>query len=118
MSAGMGLCAFLTWSPISLGIALLLSGCALAPTVAALYERLGAMSPDSVRTEVFGWMGSAGMAGGAVGSAIAGVVVETFGVRYVWVLAAILTLAATLSLLHVPPHQPAEEDEFEAVAVG
>lgn len=118
MSAGMGLCAFLTWSPISLGIALLLSGCALAPTVAALYERLGAMSPDSVRTEVFGWMGSAGMAGGAVGSAVAGVVVEAFGVRYVWVMAAVLTLAATLSLLHVPPNQPAEQAELEEVAVA
>ncbi|MEV6411838.1 MFS transporter [Kribbella sp. NPDC051718] len=108
VSAGMLLCVFATWSPISLGIALFLSGLALAPTVGALYERLGAMTPDSVKTEVFGWMGSAGMAGGAVGSAVAGLVVETFGVRYVWVMAALLTLAAAASLLHIPPHQPTE----------
>jgi predicted MFS family arabinose efflux permease len=89
---------------------LLLSGLALAPTVGALYERLGAMTPDSVKTEVFGWMGSAGMAGGAVGSAVAGLVVEAFGVRYVWVMAALLTLAAAVSLLHIPPHQPTETE--------
>ncbi|MDX6260496.1 MAG: hypothetical protein QOH84_2184 [Kribbellaceae bacterium] len=110
VSAGMLLCVFATWSPVSLGVALLLSGLALAPTVGALYERLGAMTPDSVKTEVFGWMGSAGMAGGAVGSAVAGLVVEAFGVRYVWVMAAILTLAAAISLLHVPPHQPTEPE--------
>ena len=69
VSVGMLACVFATWSPVSLGIALLLSGCVLAPTVGALYERLGAMTPDSVRTEIFGWMGSGAMVGGAVGSA-------------------------------------------------
>jgi MFS family permease len=113
VSAGMLLCAFATWSPVSLGIASLLAGLALAPMVGALYERLGAMTPDSVKTEVFGWMGSAGMAGGAVGSAAAGLVVEAFGVRYVWVMAAVLTLAAAVSLLHVPPHRPADHSDVE-----
>ncbi|GAB2563291.1 MFS transporter [Kribbella endophytica] len=118
VSVGMLACVFATWSPVSLGIALLLSGCVLAPTVGALYERLGAMTPDSVRTEIFGWMGSGAMVGGAVGSAVAGLVVETFGVRYVWLLAAILTLLATLSLLHIPPHRPSEEATVEEVAVA
>ncbi|WBQ05029.1 MFS transporter [Kribbella sp. CA-293567] len=115
VSAGMVLCAFATWSPVSLGIASFLAGLALAPMVGALYERLGAMTPDSVKTEVFGWMGSAGMAGGAIGSALAGVVVEAFGVRYVWVMAAALTIAAALSLLHVPPHRPADTDDSAAL---
>ena len=118
VSVGMLACVFATWSPVSLGIALLLSGCVLAPTVGALYERLGAMTPDSVRTEIFGWMGSGAMVGGAIGSAVAGLVVETFGVRYVWLLAAILTLLATLSLLHIPPHRPSEEATVEEVAVA
>ncbi|WP_433013951.1 MFS transporter [Kribbella sp. CA-294648] len=109
VSAGMLLCAFATWSPVSLGFALMLSGCGLAPMVAALYERLGSMTPESVKTEIFGWMQSAGMAGGAVGSAVAGVVVEAFGVRYVWVMAAVLTLAAAVTVLRVPPHTPADE---------
>jgi MFS family permease len=109
VSAGMLLCAFATASTVSLSIGLLLSGCVLAPTVGALYERLGALTPDSVRTEVFGWMGSAAMAGAAVGAAVAGVVVEAFGVPYVWVMAAGLTLVAGLSLLGVPPHRPGVE---------
>ncbi|WP_237771526.1 MFS transporter [Kribbella sp. ALI-6-A] len=119
VSVGMLACVFATWSPVSLGIALLLSGCVLAPTVGALYERLGAMTPDSVRTEIFGWMGSGAMIGGALGSALAGVVVETFGVKYVWLLAAVLTLMATLSLLHIPPHRPADDEiTVEEVAVA
>lgn len=108
VSTGMLLCAFATWSPVSLGIALMLSGCGLAPMVGALYERLGSMTPESVKTEVFGWMQSAGMAGGAVGSAVAGVVVEAFGVRYVWVMAAALTLLAALTVVRVPPHTPTD----------
>jgi MFS family permease len=108
VSAGMLLCVFATGSTVALGIALMLSGLVLAPTVGALYERLGTMTPDSVRTEVFGWMGSGAMIGGAIGSAAGGFVVETFGVRYVWVLAAGLALLATLSLLHIPPHEPTE----------
>ncbi|TCN39285.1 putative MFS family arabinose efflux permease [Kribbella orskensis] len=120
VSIGMLVCVFATWSPVSLAIALLLSGCALAPTVGALYERLGAMTPDSVRTEVFGWMGSGAMIGGAVGSSVAGLVVETFGVRYVWLMASILALLATLAVLHVPPHRPEvneAEEEVPSLAV-
>ncbi|MEV6287159.1 MFS transporter [Kribbella sp. NPDC051770] len=118
VSVGMLACVFATWSPVSLAVALLLSGCVLAPTVGALYERLGAMTPDSVRTEIFGWMGSGAMVGGALGSALAGLVVETFGVRYVWLMAAVLTLLATVSLLHIPPHRPADEVTVEEVAVA
>jgi hypothetical protein len=36
-------------------------------------------------------------------------VVEAFGVPYVWVMAAGLTLVAGLSLLGVPPHRPGVE---------
>jgi MFS family permease len=110
VSAGMLLCVFATWSPLSLGAALLVSGCVLAPTIGALYERLGALTPDSVRTEVFGWMSSGAMIGAAIGSAVAGAVVETFGVQYVWVLATGLTLLAGLSLIGVPPHRSVEDD--------
>ncbi|HEU4947016.1 MAG TPA: MFS transporter [Kribbella sp.] len=115
VSFGMMLCVFATSSPVSLGIGLLLSGCVLAPTVGALYERLGALTPDSVRTEVFGWMGSGAMVGAAVGSAVAGAVVESFGVRYVWVLAAGLTAVAAASLVRVPPHQPSQESMTEII---
>ena len=90
----------------------------LAPTVGALYERLGALTPDSVRTEVFGWMTSGAMVGGAIGSSVAGQVVESFGVEYVWVLASVLTLLAAATLFRIPPHRPAPELIPEAAAVA
>jgi MFS family permease len=119
VAVGMLACVFATWSTVSLAVALLLAGCVLAPTVGALYERLGAMTPDSVRTEVFGWMVSGAMVGGAVGSSVAGLVVEAYGVPYVFLMAAGLGLLAALSLLHVPPHRPADDavgDEAVALA--
>ena len=109
VSLGMLSCVFATRSPVSLGIGLLLAGCVLAPTVGALYERLGALTPDSVRIEVFGWMTSGAMVGGAIGSSVAGQVVESFGVEYVWVLASVLTLLAAATLFRIPPHRPAPE---------
>ncbi len=89
-----------------LGVALTVSGLTLAPAIGALYERLGALTPDTVRTEVFGWMGSAAMGGAAIGSAVSGAVVESFGVRYVWLVASSLAALSLLVLLRIPPQQP------------
>jgi len=111
--AGMLLCVFATWSPVSLGIALTVSGLTLAPAIGALYERLGALTPDTVRTEVFGWMGSAAMGGAAIGAAVSGAVIESFGVRYVWLLAAVLAGMSLVLLLRVPP-QPRPEPALAA----
>lgn len=110
-------CVFATSSVLALAVMLFAAGCLIAPTVGAIYERLGVMTPASVRTEIFGWMLSGGMIGSAVGSAVSGAVVEAFGVRYAWVLMAVLGLVATLSLLHVPPHRPTESAGLEDVAV-
>jgi predicted MFS family arabinose efflux permease len=102
VTAGMLLCVFATWSPVSLGVALMVSGLTLAPAIGALYERLGALTPDAVRTEVFGWMGSAAMGGAAIGSAVSGAVIESFGVRYVWLVAAVLAAISLVLLLRIP----------------
>ena len=114
VTLGMLLCVFATWSPVSLGIALGVSGLTLAPAIGALYERLGGLTPDSVRTEVFGWMGSAAMGGAAIGSAVSGAVVESFGVRYVWLLAAVLAALSTVLLLRIP----AQEQPEPALSAG
>jgi MFS family permease len=111
-------CVFATSSVVALALMLFAAGCLIAPTIGAIYERLGVLTPASARTEIFGWMLSGGMIGSAVGSAVAGAVVEAFGVRYAWVLMAVLALMATLSLLHVPPHRPAESTDREGVAVA
>lgn len=112
VAVGMLLCVFATWSSVSLGIALALSGLTLAPAIGALYGRLGALTPDVARTEVFGWMGSAATGGAAIGAAVAGAVIDGLGVRYVWLLAAVLALASTVLLLRVPPEaEPTEPTE-------
>ncbi|TCO47689.1 putative MFS family arabinose efflux permease [Kribbella antiqua] len=118
MTIGFVACVFATSSVVALSVMLFVSGCLIAPTVGAIFERLGVLTPASARTEIFGWLLGGGMIGSAVGSAVAGVVVETFGVRYAWVLMAVLGTLATLSLLHVPPHRPAESADLEEVAVA
>ncbi|TKK81363.1 MFS transporter [Kribbella jiaozuonensis] len=111
-------CIFATSSVLALAVAMFATGCMIAPTVAALYERVGALTPTAAHTEIFGWTQSGGMVGSAIGSAVAGAVVEAFGVRYAWVLTAGLAVLATLSLLRVPPHRPAETSAVEGTAVA
>jgi MFS family permease len=111
-------CIFATSSVVALAVGMFAAGCLIAPTVAALYERVGALTAASAHTEIFGWMQSGGMVGSAVGSAVAGAVVEAFGVRYAWVLTAGLAVLATLALLRVPPHRPAETSAVEDAAVA
>ncbi|GAB2665836.1 MFS transporter [Kribbella swartbergensis] len=111
-------CVFATSSVVALALMLFAAGCLIAPTIGAIYERLGVLTPASAQTEIFGWMLSGGMIGSAVGSAVAGAVVEVFGVRYAWVLMAVLALVATLSVLHVPPHRPADADLEEVAAAA
>jgi MFS family permease len=116
IAIGMALAASATWSPWALGVAFFAAGTVLAPAVGALYERLGALTPDSVRTEVFGWMNGFAMLGGAAGAALAGAVVEAAGVPYVLGLASLLTLVAAVMMIGVPPHRP--EPQTEEVATG
>ncbi|WP_350279520.1 MFS transporter [Kribbella sp. HUAS MG21] len=110
-------CVFVTSSVVGLAIMMFAAGCLIAPTIAAVYERIGELTPRSAHTEIFGWAQSGGMVGSAVGSAVAGAVVEGFGVRYAWVLAAALGVLATLSLLRVPPHRPVGISAVDGAAI-
>ncbi|TDX08406.1 MFS transporter [Kribbella sp. VKM Ac-2566] len=109
-------CVFATFSVVALAVTLFAFGCMIAPTVGAISERVGVLTPSSARTEVFGWMLSGGMVGSAVGSATAGALVEAFGVPAAWALMAGLTVLATLTLLRVPPHRPAGPSERDVAA--
>jgi MFS family permease len=111
-------CVFVASSVVALAIMMFAAGCLIAPTIAAVYERIGELTPNSAHTEIFGWAQSGGMVGSAVGSAVAGAVVEAFGVRYAWVLAAGLGVLATLALLRVPPHRPVDTSAVDGAAVA
>ncbi|MGW6196185.1 MFS transporter [Kribbella sp. NPDC055110] len=118
LAALVAACIFVTSSVVALAIGMFAAGCMIAPTVAALYERVGALTPTSAHTEIFGWTQSGGMVGSAIGSAVAGAVVEAFGVRYAWVLTAGLVVLATLSLLRVPPHRPVDTRAVDDAVVA
>jgi predicted MFS family arabinose efflux permease len=84
---------------IGLGVILGVGGVTIAPSMARLYTRLGAVAPDSARTEAFGWLSAAFLVGQALGSAVAGQVVRETGARPTFVVAAAL---AALGLLLLP----------------
>lgn len=103
-------CGFATAAPWLLAIALFVAGSMIAPVMAAASERLGALTTESARAEVFGWMATAGTMGMALGSAIAGPIVELAGVPGVFALATTMLGLAALALLPIPPNAPATDE--------
>ena len=63
----------------ALGAGLLLAGAAIAPSEAAVYAMVDAAAPPDTITEAFAWLATAMAVGGAVGAALAGVVVDRAG---------------------------------------
>ncbi|UYM05167.1 MFS transporter [Solicola gregarius] len=99
-------CGFATSSPWLLAFGLFAAGSMIAPVMASASERLGALTTEAARAEVFGWMATAGTVGMAVGSALAGSVVEWAGVPWVFGLAALMLALAAVALLPIPPLEP------------
>ncbi|MDA2805350.1 MFS transporter [Nocardiopsis suaedae] len=79
--------------------ALFIAGLAIAPTVAAVTERLGDLAPAERRGEAYGWMTTATTGGIAIASPLTGWLIDHGGVAVgVGGAAALATLAALLSL--------------------
>ncbi|HEX3823434.1 MAG TPA: MFS transporter [Mycobacteriales bacterium] len=77
-----------------LTLILLLSGAAIAPTLARLYTRMSAVAPDGATTEAFGWLAVGFLAGASLGSALGGVSVDGIGPRWTFLLAGCAVLCA------------------------
>jgi MFS family permease len=60
----------------TMGLLLVVAGLFVAPTAAASYVLVDLVSPRGYRTEAFTWMSTAVAAGGALGSAVGGVLVD------------------------------------------
>ncbi|MGH3097627.1 MAG: MFS transporter [Streptosporangiales bacterium] len=82
-----------------LGALLVLAGAMIAPSMAAINERMGELAPSAARTEAFAWMSAAGMAGGGIGAAVAGTLVAAYGSAAGFVLAVGLCVLAALVLV-------------------
>ena len=99
-------CAFATAAPWLLALGLFGAGSMIAPVMASASERLGELTTDTARAEVFGWMATAGTVGMALGSTLAGSVVEWAGVPAVFGLTALMLALAAVALLPIPPLEP------------
>jgi MFS family permease len=83
-------------SPDSVGLAaiLCLSGGAVAPALARLYTRMGAVASEGATTEAFGWLAVGFLVGSSLGSTLGGVSVDVIGPRWTFVLAGAAALCA------------------------
>ncbi len=54
-------------------------GFTISPALSRLFERLASLAPAGSTTEAFGWMGSGLTAGNAIGAALGGFLVTTYG---------------------------------------
>lgn len=75
-------------------VALFVSGLGFAPAMSALYLMVSREIPDHSATEAFGWLNSAALGGGAIGTALAGVAADTHGASGPVVVAALLAAVA------------------------
>jgi MFS family permease len=84
-------------------LCMLLAGVAVAPTIACLYLLIDRSAPPGTVTEAFTWVSSAFTAGSAVGSALAGSLVQHASPTAAFVLAvAMVTAAALLARVRRP----------------
>ena len=90
-------------APLALGgsipvmaVLLVLGGAAIAPSTACVYRLVDEVAPKGTLAEAFTWVSTATIAGIAVGSAIAGPVVEGVGTRAALALPCGAAIVATL----------------------
>ncbi|MEY9951650.1 MFS transporter [Leifsonia sp. EB34] len=76
--------------------ALFVSGLGFAPSLAALYALVSAALPESSTPEAFGWLNTAGLVGGAAGSAAAGWLGDATGTAGPFVAAVAFSVVASL----------------------
>ncbi|MGY4711781.1 MFS transporter [Mycolicibacterium sp. CBM1] len=74
--------------------ALFASGLGFAPALAAIYVMVSRETDQDSTAEAFGWLNSGALAGGAVGTALGGVVADAHGPFAVVAVAALLALLA------------------------
>lgn len=72
---------------VGLAVIMFFGGATIAPGLARLYTRVGAVAPGGASTEAFGWMAVGLLVGSSIGAALGGLTVDTFGARVTFLLA-------------------------------
>ncbi len=78
VAIGSGL-AIVAWDVWSLSVALLIAGLCLAPALAVMFAIVSASVKFSDTAEAYGWVGTGQLIGAALGSAIAGFLIDHWG---------------------------------------
>jgi len=98
VSVGMAIAAAAP-GPIGLALLLFAGGMAIAPALARLYSRVGAVAPEGASTEAFSWIAVGLLAGASVGAVAGGVCVQAIGARETLLLSAAAPALVALVLL-------------------
>jgi MFS family permease len=80
-------------------VALFAAGFGFAPAMAALYHAVSRGVEEHAAAEAFGWLNTGALAGGAAGTALSGVVNDSWGPAASYVLATVLAIGAAASPL-------------------
>lgn len=91
-SAGL-LIAALAPGRVGLAVILFASGAAIAPALARLYTRVGAVAPSAAPTESFGWLAVGLQVGASAGAALGGLAVDGIGARWTFALGGLAALS-------------------------
>jgi MFS family permease len=86
---------------VGLAVILFAGGASIAPALARLYTRMGAIAPAGATTEAFGWLSVGFQAGSSLGAALGGLAVDAIGARWTFSLAGIGAFIAVI-VVRVP----------------
>ncbi|MFF2054091.1 MFS transporter [Leifsonia sp. NPDC058194] len=89
---GVALSSFMLWSPWALSATLLIAGVGIAPALAVLFAIVSASVKFSDTAEAYGWVGTGQLIGAALGSALAGFLIDGFGANGAFWAAALFAL--------------------------
>src|SRR3954452_8674397 len=84
--------------PVGLPVLLFAGGATIAPGLARLYSRVGAVAPEGASTEAFGWIAVGLLAGSSTGAALGGWTVDALGPRADFALAAVAPAVVALAI--------------------
>lgn len=86
---GVAISTFMLWSWWGLSLALIIAGLGIAPALAVLYAIVSSSVKFSDTAEAYGWIGTGQLIGAALGSALAGFLIDANGpVGAFWIAAA------------------------------
>ncbi len=102
---GVVISVFMLWSWWGLSLTLLISGLGIAPALAVLFAIVSASVKFSDTAEAYGWVGTGQLIGAALGSALAGFLIDASGaIGAFWIAAGFALVGFTVSALAVRIH--------------